>query len=81
MLPEIQDQGQVDKLQVPKRGSILFLIQRCPERSIYECILRSGSLALFYIIFFLPKKPAENQNLLPLFPISTPERGTLEHVQ
>lgn len=79
MLPEIQDQGQADKLRILKRETILFLIPRCPQRSTDEQVSRSGTPALLYIIFFLSKKAAENQNLLLLIPISTPKKETPEH--
>lgn len=56
MLPEIQGQGQVDKLQIPKTETILFLILRCPERSTDEQVTRSGTPALFFITFSYLKK-------------------------
>lgn len=56
MLPEIQGQGQVDQLQIPKRETILFLIPRCPERGTDGRVTRSGTPALLYIIFFYLKK-------------------------
>lgn len=51
MLPELQGQDQVDKLRIPKREIILFLIPRCPQRSTDEQVTKSGTPALLYIIF------------------------------
>lgn len=77
-LSEIQDEGQVDTLQTEHRDQREgpFLIPRCPEESTDNQVRRTCSPALLYLAsFFLLKKVFRENNSLPLFPISSPEKG------